>query len=508
MNEGVINNCYTWTLSKEFSELRNRESLRNIKDLLELIIEDGIPLVIKLKTQCLISIVNKMLDGKSAESAGAEVATLPKYKQDNGLMEFLDAVLYRKDDMKGFKEEKKIVIQTIEDHKTMYSIQATKPKIKSLIDELDCSDSIKEQEIIMGKMRSVLKQYGKKSISNKSSSLSIGTENGARLLEEKLKRTSKANKIPTGLQYLDDKILNGGWERTRLYILGGATGAGKSTILLNCLMNAIKYPHYQGELNDKFKAFLYITLELDKSETYGRILCAHWDKSDIQLNRIISTEGPDAVDAKFQTELKQKYNSSIEMHYIDSDTLSSDDICDIIDNTIENFGGKEKCIVPLIIVDYIDLVDSNKKTEKEAYRKATNIAYQMKMAAREYDIPIVTATQLNRDGLSARKRSEMENLSIIGESMGKNYRADFVALFKVDPEDRDKLMFNIGKNRSGISNIQLDLFVNFENFKVLGCKKHEKKKKEDPDRGLLPLPEKVSPATYNPIEILGGGLKF
>ena len=85
--------------------------------------------------------------------------------------------------------------------------------------------------------------------------------------------------VPTGSDALDD-ILNGGYERSRVHLLEGRPGSGKTTLALQFLMEA----------RERGESTLYITLSEGKAELIGAASTHGWSLDGIEIYELIPSE--------------------------------------------------------------------------------------------------------------------------------------------------------------------------------------------------------------------------
>jgi len=95
-----------------------------------------------------------------------------------------------------------------------------------------------------------------------------------------------------------------------------------------------------------------------------------------------------------------------------------------------------------------------------------DITLGLKALAVEYNIPVITLTQLSRSAYRTEKANEL-NLDQMGESIKKVEHADFVALLIKDSITDTLVLMKVAKNRSGKSNVSAEFEVNFEWFKFI-----------------------------------------
>jgi replicative DNA helicase len=134
----------------------------------------------------------------------------------------------------------------------------------------------------------------------------------------------------------------------------------------------------------------------------------------------------------------------------------------VLDDVIDKYG---KDAIAGLYIDYLDLLKTDMRYD--IYRmELGHITLSLKTLAVQYNIPVITATQLGR---SAYKISDSRDLGVdqISESIKKVEHADFVGLLAKDPVDENLVHGKIGKNRSGKSNVAIDFKVDFSRFKYV-----------------------------------------
>lgn len=471
-----IDGFYLWCINKNIDVKRTKEKYHKILKLINTMINTSqITIDVENKFCCLKDIIEKILSGHTIDSAVSNVATAPK---NSGVDSEGNYILFKYNEQ-ATDEQLNTAIKIIDCKFKFISILENKPKYEKLFNDLndDKYGSIDEGFEMLSNLsyelsNDIRQTHRAHSMASESCILIGNNEDELKkMLNKKRDKYNRINKIPTGFEYIDNNILLGGFEKSRLYIIGGSSGSGKSTFLTNTCYNAVKYEGYVGELKRKKKFFLYLTLENDKEETIGRIMCTHWGISDLQLERML-TEDLDGTAKKFNNEMKNyevKNNTCLDIRQFNTESISASSIAAMIDDIVENNGGKENCLVAAIYIDYLDLIRSD--CEKNDLRvNLTQITKELKDLAREYEIPVITATQLNREGYNISSAYQL-SAKAMGESMGKIHIADFVAMISKDPLSNERVFWNVVKFRSGNSGSPLDFRVNFEHFKFIDCVK-------------------------------------
>jgi replicative DNA helicase len=155
------------------------------------------------------------------------------------------------------------------------------------------------------------------------------------------------------------------------------------------------------------------------------------------------------------------------MEYFVPNSISAFDLRLYVQKVKEKYKGRGN--VRALYVDYLDLINSGKTYD--LYRlELGQVTLLLKAVAVLEDIPVITATQLNREGYD----KEVFSLVQMSESIKKVEHADVVALLKNQDEKDQKgtksefcdLEFFIGKNRCGPKNEKIKLRSKYNSFLI------------------------------------------
>lgn len=179
--------------------------------------------------------------------------------------------------------------------------------------------------------------------------------------------------IPTGLSDLDKALY--GLENSDLIVVGARPAMGKTGFLITLALNMAKLDipvmFYSLEMSNTQIANRIITNETGidgyKIRT-GRMNDTEWDV----LNRTIENI------ATYPIFLTDKNNWKIE------------DFCDKVRQNIDNINAK------IIFIDYLQLFSTREKYQNR-YEEIALCTRELKKLAKELDIPIIVASQLNRN---------------------------------------------------------------------------------------------------------------
>lgn len=210
-------------------------------------------------------------------------------------------------------------------------------------------------------------------------------------------------KLPFRLKYFNDAT-NGGLENKTLNIFMAPTGLGKSLML--CDMAA--YNLSQG------KNVLYISGELSSEKITQRQDANLLDVSISYIDKL----SKQAYEDKYRN-LSEKTKGTLIIKEYPTATAHVGHFRALL-KEIELKKNKK---MDVIYVDYLNIFLSQRYNfSSDSYTYVKGVAEELRGLAGEYDVPIVTATQTNREG----SKSSDYNLSHVSESFGISMTADAV----------------------------------------------------------------------------------
>jgi len=487
ITDSFLNSCFSLLLSKDTKLQKATVLYRDILEILDVHEKRetlSIPLNIQLKLTCLKTICEMFNNNKSIDNVFDSISFTSNFDQyqdfltqkingkltDVEITDIINQIRLRKKINSLFKnyDELSLVLETIKD---------------GTFDSID--DLIEDYEITIKKLYSNMMESNRSIAIEASSSLDLMKDDYDHVVDMIVKKYERKNTTSTGFQIFDDKILMGGFEPSRLYIFGGGSGAGKSTILNNFIIKSATNPRMKvddkhiskpGEIE---KVYVYITLENTIEEALLRTYQPLFDRTIQQTLQEISS-GID-IKKKLMDELERN-NSTIIMKYFPAMSVSYIDLMGVLDEVIETYG-KDK--IAGLYVDYLDLLKTDSKYD--LYRiELGHITLSLKTLAVQYNIPVITATQLGRSIYRVQSSSEL-NVDQMGESIKKVEHADFVALLASDPIDETIVYCKVGKNRSGKSKINLNMKVDFSRFNFINISIVSNEKKPDVISDVNPM---------------------
>lgn len=234
-------------------------------------------------------------------------------------------------------------------------------------------------------------------------------------------------KIPFNIDRLN-RITKGGVKSKTLNMIMGTTNAGKSICLCSFAADYLR----QG------KNVLYITLEMSEEEIAKRIDA---NLLDINIDTIEKVSKAIFTD-KIRT-LQNKFNGNLIIKEYPTGGASVNNFRALL-NELDL---KKKFIPDIIIIDYLSICSSSRyrKGMANSYEYVGSIAEEVRGLAKEYDVPIWSAIQSNRD----QQANTDPTLAGISESAKIGHVSDFLVAI-ISNEELEQLgqyMFKQIKNR-------------------------------------------------------------
>lgn len=224
--------------------------------------------------------------------------------------------------------------------------------------------------------------------------------------------SNPANRLLCGMQGLNE-MTAGGFESGRVYMLFGLPGEGKSTTLLNLAYQLKKYNKtYKPKDPTKIPCVVLLTQENTVRETVERLFNISSTPDDIvnfsaeEVISILRTEGELYLTDESPVDIiiKYKADNSVDTGYLY--TLTED---------LEDEGYEVICLLQ----DYIKRIRPVNRSGDIRLDLGT-IVNEFKIFAAIKDIPVISASQLNRDATKhideGRKTNKADLLRLLGRS--------------------------------------------------------------------------------------------
>jgi replicative DNA helicase len=257
--------------------------------------------------------------------------------------------------------------------------------------------------------------------------------------------------------FYDLDLLTQGFQKSDLIIIAGRPSMGKTALGLNISLNVIKksrLPVLFFSLEMSKEQIIYRLLSIEANINQARLKSGKLSQNDwVKLNKII------------------KIMSKIPFFVDDTPDLSISDIQSKIKTILFEQGQ-----IGLIIIDYLQLMKNSKSEIKNRVQELSIITRGLKNLARQFNIPIITLSQLSRNVETRVDKKPI--LSDLRESGSIEQDADLVLLLYKNKDlslkqdeisDYDLTELILAKQRNGpTGNIKLKFdqkktkFFNFD----------------------------------------------
>lgn len=428
--------------------------------------EDDIPLQCKQKFGLLFTLSKLRKNEKTIDEALESILIAGQFGDQENFIHSLSTP------QTNIPEKKvDVALKRLWDRKKLISMARDLPKIEKTIEKFntnafpDTDVAIKEYDSMITRMYSRLSEEKRLESQTSIKSLDMMLDDYGPALDQIELSYSGKNSVTTGYPELDD-IMNGGFEPSRLYVFGGASGDGKSVLLLNCAKNGVERKRNPNERELK-EIYLYVTLENLIDESLIRLFCCKDDKTIKQIIENYSTVRP--IIERDMKEWQINNNAALVMAYFPPTITSVADILMYIEEIKNRYKGE--AVIKAVYIDYLDLLKSGQQFDLHRLEMG-QITIDLKVLAVRLQIPIVTVTQVNRLGYDHKEHMSLVHMS---ESIKKVEHSDFVGLIRsfIETNEEGKIItdigdlcINIGKNRSGPKNKQIHLATKFQKFQI------------------------------------------
>lgn len=258
----------------------------------------------------------------------------------------------------------------------------------------------------------------------------------------------KIKKVPSPYKALNC-LIDGGHPAKAVSMYFGESNIGKTTFLCNDAAFAI---------SNGFNA-LYITLEMPDFEIFKKIAANILEVKVNDLKHCNIVDVKNKINSLCTGDLKIIEYPSFEMTAHD------------LRNILQELSYKEKFIPDIIFIDYVNCMVSSKESGGKRHEDLGYIMKELENVAKQCDLPIVSCSQLNRDGYGTLEVSAKN----IGESIDIiKYCANGYAIMRDSMmKSKDLFLVKILKNRYGANDKQFYLKGNMPIMKIVDATRAE-----------------------------------
>lgn len=249
-------------------------------------------------------------------------------------------------------------------------------------------------------------------------------------IEEAAKRTDGVSGIPSGFNALDE--VTSGWQPSDLIIIAARPSMGKTAFVLSMTRN-IAVVHKQP--------VALFSLEMSSVQLVNRLISSETELGSEKIrNGRLSEEEWKQLHAK----IKGLVNAPI---YVDDTPALS-----IFELRAKCRRLQQKYGIKILIIDYLQLMTAGSDMRGNREQEVALISRQLKIIAKELNIPVIALSQLNRGVEQRTGDAKKPMLSDLRESGSIEQDADMV-LFIHRPERYGIMEDSMGNSLKGIADI-------------------------------------------------------
>ena len=288
-----------------------------------------------------------------------------------------------------------------------------------------------------------------------------------RLVKQMKEECDKTKRIPTGIKFLDEAI-RGGLEKATLTTFGGASGSGKSTVLVNMFHYAGLIHEYKGQAKDQHKIFYYLSVENPHKLTYERLNSIMFDVTLDKSEEMLQKE-EGLFNEEYFLGLTKKRNREIVIDHGPGQSVSLLDIDVTLEHLLDEARseGIENPVIGAVYIDYMNRLKP-RKSNSQRYRDFDDYTNDMKNIALKYNCPVVTATQLNRSASTVKTAKDLDGSGQASESSFPYQNSDTYITMKLNKDEENRrLMMKLDKGRNCLDGLYWEFDVEYEKCKIV-----------------------------------------
>lgn len=260
----------------------------------------------------------------------------------------------------------------------------------------------------------------------------VGLDYFSSIKERLMKIINKQEKkIPTYFQTWDE-ILNGGFTPYTFSVIAAVIHGFKTNTLSNLASRQVLNGHN------------VVIVSMEMSElAYAQRIDAHL--SGLDINRMYVSKNKVLELGKSLSNIKKSNIGKLFIKEMPTGSASVNDIKKYLYNlSLDGFKPD------IVYVDYINIMKAEMKDSSNLYMTVKKIAEECRAMSLEFDCPLVTVTQLNRQGYFVELKEI--GFNFISDSMGVGATADFMMIHGIDEDSlvyQNEVHSKIQKNRIG-----------------------------------------------------------
>lgn len=274
--------------------------------------------------------------------------------------------------------------------------------------------------------------------------MNLFSDNGMKRMLEFFHQASTY--IESGIVGLD-AMLNGGFHAKTMSLFMLPTNGGKSAIMCALASNMIKAG----------RKVLYVTLEMSEEMISHRIMA---NTFDVDQNTIKKFDEASLM-RKFK-QIQSQCEDKLRVKEYPTSTMNSN----VIRRLLKELKEKQDYEPEVIFIDYLELMKPNhSKKASQKHEDLRTVSEELRDIGLEYDLPVISAVQTNREGYAAKEL----DLNDISGSYGIAMTADFVVAGILTPESEiiKEYTWRCVKNRFGAKFQEFNVGIDFAKMQLL-----------------------------------------
>jgi len=420
----------------------------------------------------------KVLEDFHQKQKNISIETVKNYIPDiqsntlKGLSLQIDQIVFSKDIFKNYLE----TLQELYLRRELFKITQSK---NTEATSFETSNNVKDIFLDLEKKLFDLSNFNKDSYEFKD--FATVTKSSIKLVEKAFKKKGKYSGVVSGFNDLDNML--GGLQNSDLVILAGRPSMGKTALATNIAFNAAKF--YSSE--EEKGSVVMFSLEMSAEQIGLRILA---EQSKIPSDKLRKGELTENDSLALSETYKEIHN--LKFFFDDSPNLTVSELRSKLRRYKNNYN------IKLVLIDYLQLIKPEGNKDNRV-NELSEITRNLKQLAKEFDLPVVSLSQLSRQVESRDDKRPL--LSDLRESGSIEQDADVVMfiyresyyLQRNEPtrgpdesqesyqkkhdawKDRNEEVFNkaeliIAKQRNGPTG-KVDLYFDDKYTKFLGMEK-------------------------------------
>ena len=420
----------------------------------------------------------KVLEDFHQKQKNISIETVKNYIPDiqsntlKGLSLQIDQIVFSKDIFKNYLE----TLQELYLRRELFKITQSK---NTEATSFETSNNVKDIFLDLEKKLFDLSNFNKDSYEFKD--FATVTKSSIKLVEKAFKKKGKYSGVVSGFNDLDNML--GGLQNSDLVILAGRPSMGKTALATNIAFNAAKF--YSNE--EEKGSVVMFSLEMSAEQIGLRILA---EQSKIPSDKLRKGELTENDSLALSETYKEIHN--LKFFFDDSPNLTVSELRSKLRRYKNNYN------IKLVLIDYLQLIKPEGNKDNRV-NELSEITRNLKQLAKEFDLPVVSLSQLSRQVESRDDKRPL--LSDLRESGSIEQDADVVMfiyresyyLQRNEPtrghdesqesyqkkhdawKDRNEEVFNkaeliIAKQRNGPTG-KVDLYFDDKYTKFLGMEK-------------------------------------